>query len=205
MVRKYVRGLTPQRKAQLQLKLVTSTIFKGNKDSYPQSVPRPFLDTRISDQEINPKVLQTIRNERIKYSVPVIKYDRNGFKPRPRQLILTQTAAYLIEESKVKQRLPYTSLKGISVSNLTDGIIVLHTSSEDPKQKGDLVIQCDHLYEFLTKLCVIANKQNAVRIVQGSIKIEIQAGKESAVNFSTGQEPMVYKAKNGHLTVVSGV
>ncbi|RVE68208.1 hypothetical protein OJAV_G00089780 [Oryzias javanicus] len=203
MVRKYVRGLTPQRKAQLQMKLVTSTIFKGNKDSYPQSVPQPFLDTRISDQEINPKVLQMIRNERIKYSVPVIKYDRNGFKPRPRQLILTQTAAYLIEESKVKQRLPYTSLKGISVSNLTDGIIVLHNSSENPKQKGDLVIQCDHLYEFLTKLCIIANKQNAVQIVQGSIKIEIQAGKESAVNFSTGQEPMVYKAKNGHLTVVA--
>lgn len=36
-----------------------------------------------------------------------------------------------------------------------------------------------------------------------SIKIEIQAGKESAVDFTTGQEPMVYKAKNGHLMVVS--
>lgn len=35
-----------------------------------------------------------------------------------------------------------------------------------------------------------------------SIKIEIQAGKESAVDFSTGLEPMVYKAKNGHLMVV---
>uniref|UniRef100_A0A3P9KWW6 Myosin IHa n=1 Tax=Oryzias latipes TaxID=8090 RepID=A0A3P9KWW6_ORYLA len=194
MVRKYVRGLTPQRKAQLQLKLVTSTIFKGNKDSYPQSVPQPFLDTRISKQSATSGL-----------SVSVIKYDRNGFKPRPRQLILTQTAAYLIDESKVKQRLVYASLKGISVSNLTDGIIVLHISSEDPKQKGDLVIQCDHLYEFLTKLCVIANKQSAVRIVQGSIKIEIQAGKESAVDFSTGQEAMVYKAKNGHLMVVSEV
>ncbi|KAF6729527.1 Unconventional myosin-Ih [Oryzias melastigma] len=167
MVRKYVRGLTPQRKAQLQLKLVTSTIFKGNKDSYPQSVPQAFFGHE------NNWFFETIQGFTslccvcLQYSVPVIKYDRNGFKPRPRQLILTQTAAYLIEESKVKQRLPYTSLKGISVSNLTDGIIVLHTSSEDPKQKGDLVIQCDHLYEFLTKLCVIANKQNAVRIVQG--------------------------------------
>lgn len=35
-----------------------------------------------------------------------------------------------------------------------------------------------------------------------SIKIEIQAGRESAVEFSTGPEPMVYKAKNGHLMVV---
>uniref|UniRef100_A0A8P4GMI3 Myosin IHa n=1 Tax=Dicentrarchus labrax TaxID=13489 RepID=A0A8P4GMI3_DICLA len=139
MVRKYVRGITPQRKAQFQLKLLTSSIFKGKKESYPQSVAQPFVDTRIS----------------------------------------------------------------ISVSNLTDSIIVFHITCEDPKQKGDLVMQCDHLFEFLTKLCVIANKQNAVKVVQGSIKIEIQAGKESAVDFTTGQEPMVYKAKNGHLMVWS--
>ncbi|XP_071340243.1 unconventional myosin-Ih [Trachinotus anak] len=203
MVRKYVRGIAPQKKAQLQLKLVTSSIFKGKKESYPQSVAQPFVDTRISEQDINVRVLQIIRNEHIKYSVPVIKYDRNGFKPRPRQVILTQAAAYVVEEAKIKQRVLYTFLKGISVSNLTDGMIVFHITCEDPKEKGDLVMQCDHLFEFLTKLSVIANKQNTIKVVQGSIKIEIQAGKESAVDFSTGQEPMVYKAKNGHLMVVS--
>lgn len=46
------------------------------------------------------------------YSVPVVKYDRNGFRPRFRQLIFTQVAAYLVEEGKVKQRMEYTSLKG---------------------------------------------------------------------------------------------
>ncbi|KAF3695824.1 Unconventional myosin-Ih [Channa argus] len=187
---------------ELQLKLVTSSIFKGKKDGYAQSVSQPFVDTRISEQDINVRVIQMIRNEHIKYSVPVIKYDRNGFKPRPRQLILTKTAAYVIEEAKIKQRVLYSSLKGISVSNLTDGMIVFHITCEDPKQKGDLVIQCDHLFEVLTKLSVIANKQSAIKVVQGSIKIEIRPGKESTVDFSTGQEPMVYKAKNGHLMVV---
>uniref|UniRef100_A0A3B4B466 Myosin motor domain-containing protein n=1 Tax=Periophthalmus magnuspinnatus TaxID=409849 RepID=A0A3B4B466_9GOBI len=128
LVRKYVRGITPQRKAQvmhsqelfyqtinLQLKFVASTLFKGKKESYPQSVAQPFVDTRIS--------------------------------------------------------------------------------------KGDLVMQCDYLFEFLTKLNVIANKQNAIKVVQG-IKIEVQAGKESGVDFSIGPEPMVYKGKNGHLMVV---
>ncbi|KAK0148518.1 Unconventional myosin-Ih [Merluccius polli] len=192
LVRKYVRGLTQQKKAQLQMKVVTSAIFKGKKDSYPQSITKTFLDTRISEQDIN-----------MKYSVPVIKYDRKGFKPRPRQLILTQATAYLVEEAKIKQRVSYTSLKGISVSNLTDDIIVLHITCEDPKQKGDLVFQCDHLFEFLTKLSMVANKQNAFQVVKGSIKIEIQSGKQSAVDFATGQEPMVYKEKNGHLMVVS--
>uniref|UniRef100_A0A3Q2WTD0 Myosin IHa n=1 Tax=Haplochromis burtoni TaxID=8153 RepID=A0A3Q2WTD0_HAPBU len=139
MVRKYVRGITPQKKAQFEMKLITSSVFKGKKDSYPQSVAHPFADTRIK----------------------------------------------------------------ISVSNLTDSTIAFHITREEPKQKGDLVVQCDHLFELLTKLCVIANKQNAIKVVQGSINFEIQAGKGGAVDFSTGPEPMVYKAKNGHLMVVS--
>lgn len=46
------------------------------------------------------------------YSVPVVKYDRNGFRPRLRQLIFTQEAAYLVEEAKIKQRIHFNSLKG---------------------------------------------------------------------------------------------
>ncbi|MGH0159934.1 UNVERIFIED_CONTAM: hypothetical protein FKN15_072657 [Acipenser sinensis] len=163
MVRRYVRGVSAQRKAQLQLKVVTSAIFKGKKEGYPQTVPKPFTDTRLSEQEINMKVLQMIRNERIKYGTPVVKYDRNGYKPRPRQLVLTQGAAYM----------------------------------------GDVILQCDHVFETVTKLCVLANKQNSVKVVQGSMKFTIQPGKEGIIDFSTGQEPMVYKAKNGHLMVVS--
>ncbi|XP_023689111.1 unconventional myosin-Ih [Paramormyrops kingsleyae] len=202
LVRRYVRGVTAQQKAQLQLKVVTSELFKGKKDSYPQSLAKPFADTRISEHDINANVLQIIRHERIKYSTPVVKYDRNGFKPRPRQLILTQTAAYLVEETKIKQRVEYSSLKGISVSNLSDGILILHVAPE-VKQKGDLVLQCDHLFETLTKLSMVANKRNVVKVVQGSIKFDIKPGKEGYVDFSSGQEAMVYKAKNGHLMVVS--
>ncbi|KAJ8379362.1 hypothetical protein SKAU_G00001400 [Synaphobranchus kaupii] len=203
LVRKYVRGITAQRKAQLQLKGITSAIFKGKKDSYAQSVSKPFVDTRISEEDINVRVVQTIRHERIKYSTPVVKYDRNGFKSRQRQLILTQAAAYMAEEAKIKQRVPYSALTGVSVSNLTDGIMILHVKFDDAKQKGDLVLECEHLYEALTKLSVLANKQDAIKVVQGSTKFDIQPGKEGFVDFSSGQEPMVYKAKNGHLMVVS--
>ncbi|KTF72463.1 hypothetical protein cypCar_00034826 [Cyprinus carpio] len=203
MVRKYVQGITPQKKAQLQQKVVTSAIFKGNKDSYPSSIAVSFVDTRINEQDINMRILQTIRHERIKYSVPVVKYDRNGFKSRPRQLVLTQAAVYLVEEAKIKQRVDYVSLKGASVSNLGDSVMILHVALNDPKQKGDLVLQCDHLFEALTKLAMIANKQNNIKVVQGSIKFEIQAGKEGGVDFSTAQEPMIFKGKNGHLMVVS--
>ncbi|XP_046697346.1 unconventional myosin-Ih isoform X1 [Silurus meridionalis] len=203
LVRKYVRGVTPQRKAQLQLKGVTSGIFKGKKESYPQSVAVPFVDTRISEQDINERVLQIVKPERIKYSVPVVKYDRNGFKPRPRQLILTQVALHVAEDVKVKQRVEYVSLKGVSVSNLGDTFMILHVVCDGPKQKGDLILQCDHLYEVLTKLSVLAKKQNAINVLQASIKFEVNGGKENFVDFSTGQEATAYKEKNGHLMVVT--
>ncbi|KAM3874507.1 unconventional myosin-Ih-like [Diretmus argenteus] len=203
MVRKYVRSITPQKKAQLQLKALTSSMFKGKKESYSFSVCRPFVDTRISDEDINIKVLQMIQQERIKYSVPVVKYDRNGFRPRLRQLIFTQTAAYMVEEAKIKQRIDYNSLKGVSVSNLSDNFLILHVLCEDIKQKGDLVLQCDYLFEALTKLSLVAKKQSCIKVVQGSVRFDIQPGREGFVDFKSGQEFMVYRAKNGHLMVES--
>ncbi|KAM9306346.1 unconventional myosin-Ih [Pholidichthys leucotaenia] len=203
MVRKYIRGVNPQRKAQLLLKVQTSSMFKGKKENYPFSVCRPFEDTRIGEEDINIKVLQMIKHEHIKYSVPVVKYDRNGFRPRLRQLIFTQEAAYLVEEAKIKQRINYSSLKGVSVSNLSDNFLILHVTLDDTKKKGDLVLQCDYLFEALTKLSIIANKQDSIQVVQGSVRFDIQPGREGFVDFKSGQESMVYRAKNGHLMVES--
>ncbi|MED6290783.1 Unconventional myosin-Ih [Characodon lateralis] len=203
LVRQFVREITPQRKAQLLLKAQTSSMFKGKKESYPFSVCRPFVDTRIALEDINLKVRQTIQHEHIKYSVPVVKYDRNGFRPRLRQLIFTQEAAYLVEETKIKQRIDYSSLKGVSVSNLSDNFFILHVTCDDIKQKGDLVLQCNYLYEALTKLRVVGDKHSCVKVVQGSVRFDIQPGREGVVEFKSGQESMVYRAKNGHLMVES--
>uniref|UniRef100_A0A8D3CGK6 Myosin IHb n=1 Tax=Scophthalmus maximus TaxID=52904 RepID=A0A8D3CGK6_SCOMX len=157
---------------------VDVSMFKGKKENYPFSVCRPFLDTRISIEDINIKVLQMILHEQVKYSVPVVKYDRNGFRPRLRQLIFSLEAAYLVEE----------------IQQLNDWLYWFF--------QGDLVLQCDYLFEALTKLCVIANKQNCFKVVQGSIRFDIQPGREGFVDFKSGQESIVYRAKNGHLTVV---
>lgn len=48
----------------------------------------------------------------LQYGIPVIKYDRKGFKVRQRQLILTQRAAYVVELTKIKQKIEYSTLKG---------------------------------------------------------------------------------------------
>uniref|UniRef100_A0A671NXH9 Unconventional myosin-Ih-like n=1 Tax=Sinocyclocheilus anshuiensis TaxID=1608454 RepID=A0A671NXH9_9TELE len=202
LVRKYVRGISSQQKVQLQIKALTSDIFRGRKENYPQSISLCSFFVYSGEKDINIKVLQQICPEGIKYSVPVIKYDRNGFRPRFRQLIFTQAAAYLVEEAKIKQRVNYSSLKGVSVSNLSDNFLILHVSCDDTKQKGDLVLQCSYLFEALTKLCVVTKNHSLIKVVQGSVRFDIQPGKEGFVDFKSSSEAMVYRAKNGHLMVV---
>ncbi|XP_068126384.1 unconventional myosin-Ic isoform X3 [Hyperolius riggenbachi] len=203
MVWKYCRRISPEWKQQLEQKVVASEIFKDKKDNYPQSVPRLFLNTRLGNDEINTKILQQLESQALAYAVPVVKYDRKGYKPRRRQLLLCQTAAYLVEEAKMKQRIDYANLTGISVSSLSDNLFVLHIKCEDNKQKGDVVLQSDHVIETLTKLAITAEKINNININQGSIKFEVGPGKEGIIDFTAGSELLIAKAKNGHLSVVA--
>uniref|UniRef100_A0A8C6UGI4 Myosin Ic, paralog b n=1 Tax=Neogobius melanostomus TaxID=47308 RepID=A0A8C6UGI4_9GOBI len=184
--------------AQLEQKMVASEIFKDKKDNYPQSVPKLF----VNGEDINPKVAQCLGSEKMKYGVSVTKYDRKGYKARPRQLLLTNDSAIIVEEGKLKQRIEYGTLKGISVSSLSDGLFVLHAPSDDNKQKGDVVLQSDHVIETLTKLAICGDKANNVNITQGSIKFTAH-GKEGIIDFTPGSELLVAKSKNGHLSVVS--
>ncbi|KAM9319265.1 unconventional myosin-Ic [Gastrophryne carolinensis] len=203
MVWKYCRRISPEWKLQLEQKVVASEIFKDKKDNYPQSVPRLFINTRLGNDEINTKILQQLESQALTYAVPVVKYDRKGYKPRRRQLVLTQTAAYLVEEAKMKQRIDYGNLTGISVSSLSDNLFVIHVKCEDNKQKGDVVLQSDHVIETLTKLAITSEKINNININQGSIKFTVGQGKEGIIDFTPGSELLIAKAKNGHLSVVA--
>uniref|UniRef100_A0AAQ6A1C0 Myosin motor domain-containing protein n=1 Tax=Amphiprion ocellaris TaxID=80972 RepID=A0AAQ6A1C0_AMPOC len=137
------------------------------------------------------------------YGVSVIKYDRRGFKPRPRQLLLTNTFAVLVDRTKIKQRIDYAALRGISVGSLSDGMFVLHMPTEDNKQKGDAVLHCSHVIEVVTKLAMMANKTSYVNINPGSIRFTVARGKEGIIDFIRGSELKVAKGKRGHLLVVS--
>uniref|UniRef100_G1QM03 Myosin IH n=1 Tax=Nomascus leucogenys TaxID=61853 RepID=G1QM03_NOMLE len=205
LVQKYCRGITAERKAMMQQKVVTSEIFRGRKDGYTESLNQPFVNSRIGKYVFQPRYLELKGGVRwlMPYGVPVIKYDRKGFKARQRQLILTQKAAYVVELAKIKQKIEYSALKGVSTSNLSDGILVIHVSPEDSKQKGDAVLQCGHVFEAVTKLVMLVKKENIVNVVQGSLQFFISPGKEGTIVFDTGPEEQVYKNKNGQLTVVS--
>uniref|UniRef100_A0A8C9FIR1 Myosin IH n=1 Tax=Pavo cristatus TaxID=9049 RepID=A0A8C9FIR1_PAVCR len=154
LVRKYCRGVTPERKVQLQQKAVTSAIFRGKKEGYQQSINLPFADTRLSEEVL-------ILAPYSQYATPVVKYDRNGFKARERLLVLTQSSAYVVEMAKIKQKIDYATLKGNSAN--PSGA----ASDAWSVQGGDVILQCEHIFEMVTKLCMLANKQNLVKVVKG--------------------------------------
>uniref|UniRef100_A0A8C4NDE4 Myosin Ic, paralog b n=1 Tax=Eptatretus burgeri TaxID=7764 RepID=A0A8C4NDE4_EPTBU len=113
LVRCYCKKITPERKAQLESKALASDLFKGKKESYPQSIPKPFLATHLDEKDIkNAKVLQSIGSLADKYGVQVTKFDRRGFKPRPRQLILGADGGWLLGPSEIKQNFLYSQLQG---------------------------------------------------------------------------------------------
>uniref|UniRef100_A0A671Y6E2 Myosin Ic, paralog a n=1 Tax=Sparus aurata TaxID=8175 RepID=A0A671Y6E2_SPAAU len=209
MTLKYCRRVQPEWKKQMMQKVEASKIFKDQKDSYPQSVGRLFLDSRLVMYRENTQHLRrfshcfTLGNDKVQYGVSVIKYDRRGFKPRPRQLLLTNTFAVLVDRTKIKQRMDYSAMRGISVSSLSDGVFVVHMPSEDNKQKGDVVLHCSHVIELVTKLAMMANKVSYVNISPGSIRFAVARGKEGIIDFVRGSELKVAKGKRGHLLVVS--
>uniref|UniRef100_A0A452GUT7 Uncharacterized protein n=1 Tax=Gopherus agassizii TaxID=38772 RepID=A0A452GUT7_9SAUR len=176
LVRQYCQGITAEKKAQLQQKVVASAIFRGKKDGYPQSISQPFSLTSLGAANIHMS---------FQYGTRVVKYNRNGFKARERQLVLTQSAAYVVEMAKIKQKIDYATLKGVSTSNLNDGLLVIHVP-EGNKQK---LLQGKHVTSNI-HLCTC------------SLQFHISSGKAGMIAFTTGQAPQIYKAKNGHLTVV---
>uniref|UniRef100_A0A8D2LTN8 Myosin IH n=1 Tax=Varanus komodoensis TaxID=61221 RepID=A0A8D2LTN8_VARKO len=194
LVRKYCRGITAERKTQMEQKAIASSIFCGKKAGYAESLSKPFVDTRLSNLGEGARVSRASA-----YVTPVVKFDRNGFRPRERLLVLTRVALYVVDAAKIKQKIEYAALKGTARSPSLRPLAPELTAL--PPQ-GDAILQCEHLFETVTKLCLLANKQDAVVVAQGSLQFQIGSGKEGTVVFTTGQEPHVYKAKNGQLTVV---
>nr|DBA22861.1 TPA: hypothetical protein GDO54_013853 [Pyxicephalus adspersus] len=199
LVRKYCRSITPQKSELMKQKLVASDLFRGKKEGYPQSVIQPFEETRLSEQDLNPKLLMAMCYDKVKYGIPAIKYDRHGFKARHRQLLLTQTKLYVTEQVKIKQKVEYANINGNN-NNIINSLISI--SSCLFSLQGDVVLQCEHIFEVVTKLCMLASKQDAIRIRHGCITFQFQ-DRKGAIDFTSGNELQVYKAKTGHLTVMS--
>ena len=90
----------------------------------------------------------------MQYSVPVIKFDRHGYKARERILCVTNSAIYLLDakDSKTKHRLTFNTINGITVTNGMDNLILIRVPEDTTTDKGDIILECQFLIETLTRI-----------------------------------------------------
>ena len=71
------------------------------------------------------------------YSVPCTKYDRHGYTPRERLLVVTSGALYLLEVTKegtklkLKHRFSLKEIQHLVVSPNNDSFILIQTTQEN--------------------------------------------------------------------------
>ena len=64
----------------------------------------------------------------------------------------------------MKEHFKYEDIGGITVSHLTDGIVVIKLPKDGPEGRGDLILETDHVIEFVIKLALFSNKLQLVEI-----------------------------------------
>lgn len=210
--RNYRLALSKIDKKQFELKILAEFLFKDKKKSYAKSFERKFQTDRLGAEYVALKesFINNIlpRDETIQYITPVIKYDRHGYKPRERVLILTENAVYILDilkTFKLKHRLPYKSILELVVTGESDNLLIVRIPPELKKDKGDLILEVPHIIEALTKAIDITNNPNILKIVNTeSVSHKLVSGKEGVIEFRTGTTPAISKNRqSGHLLVVA--
>ncbi|KAG7188163.1 hypothetical protein KM043_013381 [Ampulex compressa] len=209
--RNYRNALSKEDKEQFELKILAESLFKGKKRSYMRSLGPKFQTNRLDNghdgrrQSFVGNLLPA--SESIKYATPVIKYDRHGYKPRERVLILTENAVYILDTLKtikLKHRLPYESIEELVVTGESDNLMIVRIPAELKKDKGDLILEVPHLIEAVTKAIDITKKPQILKIVNAeSVSHKLVSGKEGLIEFKTGERAAITRNRqSGHLLVV---
>jgi myosin-1 len=208
--RTFMKRLTPEDKTHYTLKLAASDLFKGQKEAYPGSVARPFLTTHLTREEMHMK--QSNFNTKVpdagedKFSLCCVKFDRHGYKARPRVFLVTDQECFLLDAAnfKLKERFEFSEIQQIAVSSRTDGVVIIRLPVDGPKARGDLVLDMSELVvEFVLKLALNAEKLSDVEIdPSDTILHNLPGGKSGQVTFSQGEMAFSGKGKTGNLEIV---
>ncbi|XP_011189491.1 unconventional myosin IC isoform X2 [Zeugodacus cucurbitae] len=209
LARKYRLSLSSERKRQFELKVLAEKLFKDKKANYLTSVPYWFQTDRIPKEhaaEINNFVANSLNGESLKYATPCTKFDRHGYKPRERYVLLSNKAFYVLDGKSYKQkhRLPLEKIDFV-VTNHSDSLLVIRIPLELKKDKGDLILEIPHVVEFGTIVVDTVGTANIFSIVsRDSLEHNVVKGKGGVIDIQTGGEPGIVRDKGGHLVVIAG-
>lgn len=205
--RVYRLKLTPEKKRQFELKVLAEQLFKDKKKSYAASVPNWFLFDRVPQTSLALKqgYTTTLNGDKEIYSTSVVKYDRHGYKPRERILIISKQNLHLLEcKGSVKQKhcLPLKKLHFI-ISPENDRMLVIQIPEEFiKKDKGDLILEVPNLIEAMTLIMDTIQDPSVLTIIDKSHIEHNMKGKQGTIDIQLGNPEKIHKDKSGHLLIV---
>lgn len=169
LARIYRLSLSKERKRQLELKVLAESVFKGHKKNYTRSVKNWFQDERIGKEhmtQVNNFVTMNFGTETLKYVTTVVKYDRRGYKPRDRIVLLSEKALYVLDGKSYKQkhRLPLDKID-FCVSNEADNVLIVRIPPEMKKDKGDLIVTVPEIIECCIWILDVTKRRQILTIV----------------------------------------
>lgn len=86
------------------------------------------------------------------------------------------------------------------MSKLYDGVFVLHTDRNNPKDKGDWIFHTPYVIEAVMQIALAARKVHTVKILD-TIEHGRRNGTKGEVLFMTGPEPLFLRNKHKQLEV----
>lgn len=99
-----------------------------------------------------------------------MKYDRHGYKPRERVLILGDKSLFLLDAKTYKQkhRILLSKIPKIVLTKERDGLMLIRIPLELKKDKGDLILDIPQVIECAIWFITASNRKDAVEIVDNA-------------------------------------
>lgn len=99
-----------------------------------------------------------------------MKYDRHGYKPRERILIVGDKSLFLLDAktNKQKHRIPLNKIPKLVLTKERDGLMLIRIPLELKKDKGDLILDLPQIIECSIWFITAANKTDLVEIVDSA-------------------------------------
>ncbi|CRK97386.1 CLUMA_CG010776, isoform A [Clunio marinus] len=211
LARTYRLSLNEDRKKQFEMKVLAEDLFLNRKKNYQESVPNWFINERLTEQQkvnVNNFTKNSQFGEKVIYTTKCMKYDRHGYKPRERILIIGERSFFLLDAKSFKQkhRIPLTKLPKIVLTKERDGLLLIRIPLELKKDKGDLILDIPAVIECAVWFVMASKKNDMVEIVDStSFSHNMLSGKSGTIQVEKGTAPIttITRAKSGNLLVIA--
>ena len=99
-----------------------------------------------------------------------MKYDRHGYKPRERILIVGDKSLFLLDAKTYKQkhRIPLNKIPKLVLTKEGDGLMLIRIPLELKKDKGDLILDIPQVIECSIWFMNASKRTDLIEIVDST-------------------------------------